>query len=443
MTSILNIIEIVSDKIANATTGQEVLFLSKIIEKLKVNKIKTVTNYYDMFDNVYSIGDLYFVESENSVYYSLQEKRILLYDGSPVVFSWGKNNVGQLGTGITTYTSSPVSIVGGFVDWIQVSAGAVHSIGLRSNGTAWGWGGNALGQLGDGTAISKSSPVSVVGGFTDWVKVSAGSYHNLGLRANGAIWSWGINTNGQLGDGTILAVSSPVSVVGGFTDWVDVSASISHSLAIRKNGTAWAWGLNSYGRLGDGTITSRVSPVSVIGGFKDWIQLSAGGAHSVGLRENGTIWSWGSAANGRLGDNTAVSKSSPVSVVGGFTDWIQVNAGYAHNLAVRANGTAWAWGSAIYGRLGDGTTTSRSSPVSVIGGFTDWVKVSAGQEHSLGLRANGTTWAWGRNLNGRLGNGISQYTNQSSPTSVIGGFSDWVDISASAQGHSSALRNIS
>jgi alpha-tubulin suppressor-like RCC1 family protein len=440
MTSILNIIEIVSDKISTATTGQEVLILSKIIEKLKVNKIKTVTNYYDMFDEVYSIGDLYFVESENNVYYSLQEKRILLYDGSPAILSWGKNNNGQLGTASGTYTSSPVSTVGGFIDWIQVSLGTVHSLGLRSNGTAWGWGGNGVGSLGDGTAVTKSSPVSVVGGFTDWVKVNAGGYHSLGIRGNGSIWGWGSSPNGQIGDNTTTARSSPVSLVGGFTDWIDISAGIAHSLGIRENGTAWAWGLNTYGRLGDGTVTSRLSPVSVVGGFTDWIQVSAGNIHSLGLRANGTAWAWGAGTQGRLGDNTAVSKSSPVSVVGGFTDWIQVSAGGGVSLGIRSNGTAWAWGQNTYGTIGDNTGTSKSSPVSVVGGFTDWVKVSGGLDHCVGIRANGTAWAWGRALNGRLGNGISQYTNQSSPSSVVGGFSDWIDISAGGQ-HSAALRN--
>jgi alpha-tubulin suppressor-like RCC1 family protein len=439
MTSILNIIEIVSDKISTATTGQEVLILSKIIEKLKVNKIKTVANYYDMFDGVYSIGDLYFVESENNVYYSIQEKRVILYDGAPAILSWGKNNSGQLGSGVTTYTSSPVSTVGGFTDWIQVSAGSAHSIAVRSNGTAWVWGNNAIATLGDGTAVTRSSPVSVVGGFTDWIQVSAGSYHNLGLRSNGTAWAWGSQGFGQLGDGTTTLRSSPVSVVGGFTDWVELNAGYSHSLGIRKDGTAWAWGINGYGRLGDGTAVARSSPVSVVGGFTDWIQLSAGQFHNLGLRANGTAWAWGTGSQGRLGDGTSTSRSSPVSVVGGFTDWIQVSAGGAGSLGLRANGTAWAWGQNLYGNIGDGTTTSRSSPVSVVGGFTDWVKVSSGSQHSLGLRANGTAWAWGNNINGMLGD--ATLTSRTSPVSVDGRFTDWIDISAGLR-HSAAIRNI-
>jgi alpha-tubulin suppressor-like RCC1 family protein len=128
--------------------------------------------------------------------------------------------------------------------------------------------------------------VSVVGGYTDWVQVSAGDRHNLGIRANGTAWAWGYNLYGRLGDGTTVSKSSPVSVVGGFTDWVQVSANI-HSVGLRLNGTAWGWGGNGSGRLGDGTVTSRLSPASVIGGFgnfNDWVQLNAGGAFSVGIR---------------------------------------------------------------------------------------------------------------------------------------------------------------
>jgi len=122
--------------------------------------------------------------------------------------------------------------------------------------------------------------------------------------------------------------------VGGFTDWCQVSASRS-SLGVRQNGTAWGWGYNNPGPLGDNTSVSRSSPVSVVGGFTDWCQVSAGGNHSLAARQNGTAWAWGFNSNGQLGDNTATSRLSPVSVVGGFTDWCQVAAGSTHSLGIR------------------------------------------------------------------------------------------------------------
>ena len=344
------------------------------------------------------------------------------------LYVWGSGSQGRLGDNTVTTKSSPVSISGSFTDWTQVSLGNAHTLGLRANGTAWAWGYALTGRLGDGTIINKSSPVSVIGGFTDWVQVSAGDAHSTGVRANGTAWAWGSNLTGRLGDGTAVSRSSPVSVVGGFTDWVQISAGTGHTLGLRGNGTAWGWGVNTNGRLGDNAATlSRSSPVSVVGGFTDWVQVSAGDAHSTGVRANGTAWAWGSNLTGRLGDGTAVSRSSPVSVVGGFTDWVQISAGTGHTLGLRGNGTAWGWGVNTNGRLGDNAATlSRSSPVSVVGGFTDWVQVQACVSSSIGVRANGTAWTWGSSAAGQLGDGTS--VSKSSPVSIIGGIVDWVQV---------------
>ena len=355
-------------------------------------------------------------------------------------YAWGGNSRGQLGTDNTNNTLSPVSVVGGFTDWVQIGAGVNFTVALRANGTAWCWGEGSAGKLGDNTIVSKSSPVSVVGGFTDWIQIANGGDHTAALRANGTAWGWGTGNNGRLGTGNTTARSSPVSVVGGFTDWIQISAGRSHTAALRANGTAWCWGINTWGFLGDGTTTSRTSPVSVIGGFTDWVQIAGGINHTVAIRANGTAWGWGNNVQGQLGDNTVINKSSPVLVVGGFTDWVQVATGFGaagHTVAIRANGTAWAWGYNSYGRLGDGTTTSRSSPVSVIGGFTDWVQVSCGEAHSLAIRANGTAWGWGNTGSGVLGSGNIPAT--SSPVSVFGGFTDWVQVDAGST-HTAAIR---
>jgi alpha-tubulin suppressor-like RCC1 family protein len=139
--------------------------------------------------------------------------------------------------------------------------------------------------------------------------------------------------------------------------------------------------------LGDGTTSNRSSPVSVIGGFTDWISAIGGGYHSVALRANGTLWAWGRNSEGQLGDNTTSSRSSPVSVVGGYTDWVSVSAGNKHVIGLRANGTLWSWGNGSLGQLGTNNITNQTSPVSVVGGFTDWTYVSLGQYNSFGLRA--------------------------------------------------------
>ena len=345
-----------------------------------------------------------------------------------IAFAWGLNTLSALGDGTTVARSSPVSTVGDVLYWSDVSAGGCHSLGIDTNGSAWGWGDGSAGKLGDYTGADRVIPRKVAGGFTDWCQVSAGRDHSLGVRRNGTVWGWGSNSSGGLGDLSVTARCSPVLIRGGFTDWCQVSAGDSFSLGVRSNGTAWGWGQGSTGRLGDNTVTNRSSPVSVVGGFTDWCQVSAGCTHSLGVRTNGTAWAWGSNGCGRLGDNTTDAKSSPVSVVGGFTDWCQVSAGCDHSLGVRTNGTAWAWGTATNGRLGNNDTVSTSSPVSVVGGFTDWCQVSAGLGHSLGVRQNGTAWAWGCGSNGRLGDGTT--TIKSSPVSVVGGFTNWRQVSA-------------
>jgi alpha-tubulin suppressor-like RCC1 family protein len=435
------------------------LHISKAIKLLEVGSVEQVGEYSSLPNASENEGKLYYI-TYDGLYWSTGTLWLpIVLTSYAFAWSWGSYSYGRLGND-SSYgdKSSPVNVLGGFTDWCQVSGGSQHSLGLRSNGTAWAWGRNYNGQLGDGTSVygyyndatNRSSPVSVVGDFTDWCQVSAGGYHSLGIRSNGTAWVWGNNYLGQLGDYTTYCISSPVSVVGGFTDWCQVSAGTYHSLGVRSNGTAWAWGSNSYGKLGDGFVTfsfydantssyidcieNRSSPVSVVGGFTDWCQVSAGDLHSLGLRSNGTLWAWGGNCLGQLGDYTTYCSSSPVSVVGGFTDWCQVSAGGTHSLGIRTNCTLWAWGNNYLGQLGDNTTYCISSPVSVIGGFTDWCQVSGGNEHSLGLRSNGTAWAWGRNCNGQLGDGTSTtyYINndRSSPVSVVGGFTDWCQASA-------------
>jgi alpha-tubulin suppressor-like RCC1 family protein len=399
------------------------------------NTVISVSTFANLPDVEQYNGRMIYVDDEKRYYYSVGIEWINDLSSNPVIYAedayaWGDNSNGRLGNGNESYGSfpNPVSVVGGFTDWCQVSVGKLHSLGLRSNGTLWAWGNNNYGKLGDNTTESRSSPVSVVGGFTDWCQVSTSFYHSLGLRSDGTAWAWGCNNCGQLGDYTTYNNSSPVSVVGGFTDWCQVSAGSCHSLAIKTDGTAWAWGDNYRGQLGDYTDSNSSSPVSVVGEFTDWCQVSAGELHSLGLRSNGTLWAWGINSYGQLGTYDTVNSSSPVSIVGGFTDWCQVDAGGVHNLGVRSNGTAWAWGNNYCGQLGDYTTYCSSSPVSLVGGFTDWCQVSAGFCHSLAIRSNGTAWGWGSNYSEVLGN--TNLASRSSPISVSERFTTWCQVSA-------------
>jgi len=362
-----------------------------------------------------------------------------------IIYSWGRAQNGVLGDNTTTQKASPVSVVGGFTNWCQVASGQYHSLGVKQDGTAWAWGAGSGGRLGDNTTVDKSSPVSVLGGFTDWCQVAGGDRHSLGVKQDGTAWAWGSSSDGELGDNTTVSKSSPVSVVGGFC-WCQIAAGNKTSFGIRSNGVLYAWGYNNSGRLGDNTTGNKSSPVSVVGGFTDWCFVQSCNT-TLAVRTNGTAWAWGIGYQGQLGNGQFGSygspnnRSSPVSVVGGFTDWCQVSGGDRHSLGLRTNGVLYAWGTNITGQLGNncsgsGYGTSKNSPVVVVGGFTDWCQVATGYNTGLGVRTNGSAWSWGSGSYGRLGN--NGYTNKSSPVSVVGGFTDWCQV-AGGRSHSVGL----
>ena len=331
---------------------------------------------------------------------------------------------------------------GYLTDVIAVSAGYDHSLALKRDGTVWAWGDNYEGNLGDGTTTMHDAPVQVKGpngeGYLTDVIAIAGYTHSLALKRDGTVWAWGANYEGHLGDGTTTSRHTPVQVKGpggeGYlTDVIAVSAGDDFSLALKRDGTVWAWGVNYNGQLGDGTTTERHTPVQVKGpggeGYlTDVIAVSAGDDFSLALKSDGTVWAWGyngnAEGNGQLGDGTTAERHTPVQVKGpggeGYlTDVIAVSAGNAFSLALKSDGTVWAWGDNSDGQLGDGTTTDRHTPVQVKGpngeGYlTGVVAISAGKElHSLALKQNGTVWAWGINAFGALGDGTT--TSQKTP----------------------------
>ncbi len=248
--------------------------------------------------------------------------------------------------------------------WIQVSAGGVHTSAVKSDGTLWSWGYNSDGQLGDGTTINQSSPVQEATHATDWVQVSAGGHHTTAIKNNGTLWSWGKNYYGQLGDGTTINQSSPVQEATHAADWVQVSAGGNYTAAIKNNGTLWSWGNNSYGELGDGTTTRQNSPVQEATHGTDWVQVSAGYFHTAAIKSGGTLWSWGDNGFGQLGDGTNASSYKPIPV-NDDSNWQQISAGYYHTTAIKSDGTLWSWGRNSEGQLGDGTTVNKNAPIKI------------------------------------------------------------------------------
>jgi alpha-tubulin suppressor-like RCC1 family protein len=307
------------------------------------------------------------------------------------VWAWGYNAYGQLGDNTTTDRHVPVEVVGAggsghLTGIIAIAAGPDDSVALRSDGTVWAWGSNSVGELGDNTTTDRHVPVEVVGAggsghLTGIIAIAAGGGHSVALKSDGTVWAWGYNGYGQLGDNTTTERHVPVEVVGAggsghLTGITAIAAGDEHSVALKSNGTVWAWGSNGYGQLGDNTTTDRHVPVEVVGaggsGHLTGITAIAGGwLNSMALKSNGTVWAWGYNGAGQLGDNTRTDRHVPVEVVGAggsghLTGIIAIAAGFEHSVALKSNGTVWAWGYNGYGQLGDNTTTERQVPVEVV-----------------------------------------------------------------------------
>ncbi|MEU1626150.1 hypothetical protein ABZ746_12655 [Streptomyces sp. NPDC020096] len=340
---------------------------------------------------------------------------------------------------------------------------AAMAHGGKPGGTALAWGANAFGQLGDGTTMSRTTPVRVCRpGQTppctpplQHVRAMAGGgRHSLALLPNGTVLAWGNNTFGQLGDGTTIGRTTPVRVcaVGQtapctrfLTGVRAIAAGLSHSLALLNNGTVVAWGANASGQVGDGTTINRLTPVRVcapgqtapctrfLTGVRA-ISAQSEGVFSMALSLSGTVLSWGDNRTGQLGDGTTTNRTTPGRVcapgqTAPCTRFLRhvraISAGSFLSLALRPNGTVLSWGANSFGELGDGTTINRTTPVRVCAvgqtapctRFLTGVRaVFGGGLWSIALRWRGAVLSWGLNIVGELGDGTT--TNRTTPVRV-------------------------
>ena len=398
------------------------------------------------------------------------------------LWSWGANSFGQLGDG--TFEDSEDKYkprqVGEYNDWVNISAGAYHTLALRSDGGLWTWGNNKLGQLGDGTLVNRNVPTKInidhelkhiktghtfsmarkedgslwfwgenrfnIGDSlednitfplntnlgSNWDSIYFTSRHILGIQYDSSLWSWGSNTFGELGHGVNIHSYSPKKITEDL-NWTSVTAGHKHSMAISNSEDLFGWGGNYYGQLGNGT-KNKVDIPQLIDNITGISRISAGHEHTIVIKNDGSLWSWGWNNFGQLGINSTDDMMEPFRV-GNTADWQSISAGGAHSMALKSDGTLWGWGLNSSGQLGNASKENKHHPV-LIDDETSWVVISAGFEHTLALKNDGSLWSWGNNIIGQLGDGTGD--NIDYPRQV-GTDKDWMTISTTAY-HSVAVK---
>src|SRR5579859_1912440 len=312
---------------------------------------------------------------------------------------------------------------------ISIWGGARESIALKSDGSVWTWGLNSCnpsnlgigpcGKLGDGTANDRNVPVEVHGpgisGYLDSVTaIMGGEHHNLAIRADGTLWAWGANFVGQLGDGNYANTEIPVQV-SGLVSVTKLGGRGYHSLAVTADGKVWAWGWNKYGELGHDTtgqncpyvsVTTTCSDVPVrVLGISNPLTVTGGGFFSLALMPDHAVRSWGSGGHGQIGNGSFADQPSPVAVSAVLSHVAQLSAGWFHAVALTDDGHVWTWGDNTNGEIGNGVTSTQGISVPFeVPGLSNMVAVSGGDGFTGALKGDGTVWTWGLNQYLELGN---------------------------------------
>jgi alpha-tubulin suppressor-like RCC1 family protein len=342
------------------------------------------------------------------------------------IWVWGYNVTGLDGEWNGGHVSSPMLISG--INWrklASINPWAANGAAIKHDGSLWIWGENNYGQYGNEHTEPTQEPVQSTED-TDWESVSCGGQFIAAIKQDGTLWMWGRNDLGQLGDNTTTNKSSPVQTVAGGTNWKQVACGVDYVLATKTDGTLWAWGHNSSGKLGLGNTVHRSSPVQV-GSDTNWRYIAASLNHSSGIKSDNTLWTWGTNNDGQLGDGTQTTRSSPVQTIASGSTWKQVTLGANFTVALKTDGTIWAWGWGGYGQLGNGTG-SRSSPTQIANPTTDWRMIACGEHHTLAIKTDGSLWGWGRNEFGQLGNLSTEHTPHRVQTAHKG--NNWKSIAA-------------
>ena len=362
---------------------------------------------FSVFIFIFSAGTYNFSFSQKI---SAGGNHTLLICSDGTVKAWGTNTYGQLGQNPGAMFSSniPVVVPGLSGTITAVSAGGSHSLALKTDGSVWAWGYNSDGELGDGTTTNTEIPVPVTGLTSGVIAISAGAYHNLALKSDGTVWAWGSNYNGQIGNNTVGANQlTPVKTYSTLINAFAISAGGNHSMALRNDSTVWTWGAGGDGQLGLGTISDSIYPCKVPG-LSKVKAIDAGGSHSLALKSSGMVLAWGYNYNGQLGNGSQNPSSVPYPV-SSLSNVKVISAGGNHSMALKTDSTVWTWGEDL--GTGGCKIVAGSTPViqnltaTKILGLSGIVAIGSGGQHAVTLKNGETSWNWGYNGSGQLGNG--------------------------------------
>lgn len=341
---------------------------------------------------------------------------------------WGRNDYGQLGNNSTVQKSyAPVDVVGLESGVQAIAAGRYHTCAITGSGSVKCWGGNSMGQLGDGTYTNRNAPVDVSSLTDTIVAIAPGAYRTCVLTSGGSVKCWGWNAYGGLGNGSKTGSLTPVDVVGLAEPVAAISGTSHHTCALTVSGSVKCWGRNNDGQLGDGTLTDSAFPVDVSGLESGVHAIAAGGWYSFAITDSGALKAWGGNFSGQLGDGTEINRLTPVDVTGLNTGVYDVSVGdpyHACALVIKRNGRILTsgvkcWGGNYFGKLGDGTTTDSLVPVDVVGLPNNVIEIDSGASHNCARSYTGDMKCWGWNAYGQLGTVTPGYWSLV-PVDVVG-----------------------
>ena len=336
---------------------------------------------------------------------ALGEDFSVLLLSSGVVLAAGNGSAGQMGNG-TTRNAARFGAVSGLTGVRRIAAGGRYALALSNGGVVWAWGYNSVGQLGAGGAgVGVNSAYPVLAGISGVDAIAAGQNHSIALKSDRTVWTWGFNSNGQLGGDCATTSRASPAQVGGLVNVIAIAAGANHSLAITGDGALWVWGANDNGQLGDGTTLAKCAPVK-LNLIANVIAVAGGGAHTLALTQSGAMYAWGANVRGQVGDATSFDKNVPTLIGTGFTG---IAAGRDHSFALKLGGTAFAWGLNDAGQLGDGTLINRNAPTA-LADQSGYVNMAGGGRHSGAVTRFGEALLWGYNADGQLGNRSSGTT---------------------------------